>query len=337
MNAARILHTDKAKIKQWQEIIDHLWPIPYQTVPDLGEVIAHAWYPDGAIFPKIEERGKWLSHMSASTSSVFPANLVGIDLTNTREYNAMVNMIRNRSLAVNAISPEPIVAARLGMGNEVFTMMQNGIRRLQHFPQGLFYNIDHWYNLSLYMDSVKNPDITTQRDYVYDERAHYPNLLPSKPFIQCGLEPLSIYGAAVNEMLLQSNEGKIRIFPAIPDGWATSFKLLARGAFVVSSEMQKDGAIPGIFIESLNGNECRVVNPWTNSEIVVWSVSDKRKQVSHKVFEKNVIVFKTLPNQNYLVVPKGKEDMLKQTIYRSIQNDVPKTFYEATLGKSRNF
>jgi hypothetical protein len=275
--------------------------------------------------------------MSASTSSVFPANIIGIDQKNTREFNAMVNMINHRSPAVNAISPEPIVAARLKMGNNVLNMMQNGIRRLQHFPQGLFYNIDHWYNLSLYMDSVKAPDITTQRDYVYDERSHYPNKLPAKPFIQCGLEPLSIYGAAVNEMLLQSNEGKIRIFPAIPDGWATSFKLLARGAFVVSSEMQKGGVIPGIFIESLKGNECRVVNPWPDSEIAVWSLTDKRKQVGHKILEKNVIVFKTLPNQFYLVVPKGKEVMLKQTIYKGIQNDAPKLFFEATLGKSRNF
>jgi hypothetical protein len=337
INAARILRTDKAKIKQWQETIDHLWPIPYQTVPDEGEVIAHAWYPDGSIFPKVEERGPWLSHMSASTSSVFPSNLLGIDQKNNREYNAMATMIAHRSPKVNAISPEPIVAARLGMGNDVLKMMQNGIRRLQHFPQGLFYNIDHWYNLSLFMDSVQSPDITTQRDYIYDERAHYPNMLPAKPFIQCGLEPLSIYGAAVNEMLLQSNEGKIRIFPAIPDGWATSFKLLARGAFLVSSEMQKDGTIPGIYIESLKGNECRIVNPWPNSEVVIRNLGDENKQVSQKVMEKNVIVFKTLPDQSYLIVLKGKEHMLKQNIYKGIQNDAPKSFYEATLGKSRNF
>jgi hypothetical protein len=162
-------------------------------------------------------------------------------------------------------------------------------------------------------------------------------MLPAKPFIQCGLEPLSIYGAAVNEMLLQSNEGKIRIFPAIPDGWATSFKLLARGAFLVSSEMQKDGTIPGIYIESLKGNECRIVNPWPNSEVVIRNLGDKNKQVSQKVLEKNVIVFKTLPDQSYLIVLKGKEHMLKQTIYKGIQNDAPKSFYEATLGKSRNF
>ena len=337
INAAQILHEDKAKIKQWQQIIDHLWPIPYQTVPNVGEVIEHAWYPDGSIFPKLEERGPWLSHMSASTSSVFPANLMGIDQKDNREYNAMTTMIRHRSPAVNAISPEPIVAARLGLGNEVLKMMQNGIRRLQHFPQGLFYNIDHWYNLSLYMDSVKKPDITTQRDYVYDERAHYPNKLPAKPFIQCGLEPLSIYGAAVNEMLLQSNESKIRVFPAIPDDWATSFKLLARGAFVVSSEKQKDGTIPGIFIESLKGNVCRVVNPWPNSNISVICMDIKKKQINHKILEGTVIGFNTLSNHNYLIVPKGKESTLKQTIFKGIPNDSLKSFFEATLGKSRNF
>ena len=337
INAAKILRKDKAKIKEWQHIIDHLWPIPYRVVPEVGEVIEHAWYPDGSIFPKMAERGPWLSHFSASTSSVFPANLLGIDQKDKREFNAMTTMISHRSPTINAISPEPIVAARLGMGNEVLKMMNNGIRRLQHFPQGLFYNIDHWHKLSIYADSVKKPDITSQRDYVYDERTHYPNKLPAKPFIQTGLEPLSIYGATVNEMLLQSNEGKIRVFPAIPDGWATSFKLLARGAFEVSSEMLKDGTIPGIFIESQIGNECRVVNPWPNSKVVVWSLGEKRKQVNHKILDNNVIVFKTLPNQGYLVVPEGKGDMVNHTIYKGVKNDAPKSFYEAILGKSRNF
>lgn len=337
INAAKILRTDANKIKAWQQILNHLWPIPYQTVPDEGEVIAHALYPDGTIFPKIEERGKWLSHMSASTSAVFPANLIGIDQKDTREFNAMVNMLNHRSSSVNAISPEPIVAARLGMGNNVLTMMQNGIRRLQHFPQGLFYNIDHWYNLSLYMDSLKTPDITAQRDYIYDERSHYPNKLPAKPFIQCGLEPQSIYGAAINEMLLQSNEGKIRVFPAVPDNWATGFTLLARGAFVVSSERKKDGTIPGVFVESRKGNMCRLVNPWPGLEISVECLTEPGKKIRHKTDENNVIVFKTLPEQKYLVTPKGKEGKLIQTVYESSQNQAPKLFYELMLGKNRNF
>ena len=337
INAAKILNADPSKIKQWQFVIEHMWQLPYRTVPNLGEVIELAWYPNDSIFPKMNDHGRWLNAMSQNTSLVFPAGVIGIDQVSTREYKAVSNIVSHHSPTANAISPEPIVAARLGMGNDVLRMMQNGIRRLQHFPQGLFYNIDHWYNLSLYMDSLKTPDITVQRDYIYDERAHYPNKLPAKPFIQCGLEPLSIYGAAVNEMLLQSNEGKIRIFPAIPNGWATSFRLLARGAFMVSSERQKDGTIQGIYIESQKGNECRLVNPWADSEVAVWNIGEKNKNVSHKILEKNVVVFSTLPNQNYLIVPKGKEGLLKQTIYKGIQNDAPKSFFEATLGKSRNF
>lgn len=337
IQAARLLKTDQAKIKQWQHILDNLWPIPYQTVSIEGEVIAHAWYPDGSIFPKAEERGRWLSHMSASTSSVFPANLIGIDQKNTREFNAMVNMINHRSPDVNAISPEPIVAARLGMGNNVLNMMHNGIRRLQHFPQGLFYNIDHWYNLSIYMDSLKTPDITAQRDYIYDERSHYPNKLPAKPFIQAGLETHSIYGAAINEMLIQSNEGKIRLFPAVPDGWESSFTLLARGAFLVSSELKNDGTIPGVHIESRKGNICQLVNPWPGSEISIIGLSESKDLVKFKMIEKNVIVFKTSPGQKYLIVPKRNQRKLEQTVYESSPNNSPKAFYEAVLGKGRNY
>jgi hypothetical protein len=337
IQAARILKLDNARIKEWKHISENLWPIPYQFVPDQGEVIAHAWYPDGSIFPKIEDRGKWLSHMSASTSSVFPSNLIGIDSAESRQYNAMVNMLRHRSSAINAISPEPIVAARLGMGNEVLQMMQNGIRRLQHFPQGLFYNIDRWYNLSSYMDSLKKPDITAQRDYIYDERSHYPNTLPAKPFIQCGLEPQSIYGVAINEMLLQSHEGKIRVFPAVPDNWATAFTLLARGAFVVSSEITKNGTIPGVHIESRNGNICRIVNPWPGTELSVLHTGKQGKRINYKTEDINVVSFKTAADGTYLVVPKGKEDTLMQTVYESSPNQAPKTFFEAALGKGRNF
>jgi hypothetical protein len=337
IRAAQILRTDKTKIKQWQQIIDHLWPIPYRTVPQVGEVIEQAYYPDGSLFPKMEQRGPWLSHMSASTSSVFPANLIGIDQKNSRDYNAISNMIRHRSSAVNAISPEPIVAARLGMANEVLQMMQNGIRRLQHFPQGLFYNIDHWYNLSLYMDSLKSPDITAQRDYVYDERSQYKSGLPAKPFIQCGLEPLSIYGAAVNEMLLQSNENKIRIFPAMPDGWAASFKLLARGAFIVSAERKKDGTVSGVYVESQKGNECRIVNPFSSASNEFHITDNQNKVIKYSIQQGNVIVFKTQPGNSYLIVDKAMEKSIDQTIYKSEPNNLPKTFFEATLGKGRNF
>lgn len=335
--AAKLLNKDHDLISRWEHVVNHIWPIPYRSISDSIEVIEHAWYPDGTIFPKLKERGAWQGHMSASTSSVFPANLIGIKQKNTREFNAMVNMIKAHSPTINAISPDPIVAARLGMGNNVLRMMQDGIRRLQHFPQGLFYNIDHWYNLSVYLDSLKKPDISAQRDYIYDARAHYPNKLPAKPFIQCGLEPLSIYGTAINEMLLQSNDGIIRVFPSMPDEWKSSFKLLAKGSFLVSSELQKDGQIPGIYIESLQGNTCRLANPWQDKFADSIYVFENGQKIHFNKDINNDIEFNTSKGKSYLIVSKNTIGKFSLNIYKSMPNTMPKYFFEAVLGKERNY
>lgn len=336
IEAARILNIDKPKVKEWQHIIKHLWPIPFQKVPGIGEVMELAYNLDGSIYPIIEDHGTWTNHFSANTSIVFPANLIGLDEKGTREFNAALNVVKNHDPGKNAISPDPIVASRLGLGDVVLDRMTNGIRRLQHFPQGLFYNIDHWYNISRYMDSVKQPDITTQRDYIYDQRSKYPKGHPAKPFIQTGLEPLSIFSAAINEMLLQSNEGKIRVFPATPKGWAPAFKLAARGAFIVSSEKMEDGTIPAICVESIKGNVCKIVNPWINEEVDVWSISGEIKKAEVAKQKNNLIEFKTKINRSYLIIPKGK-DIEKEIIFDSNPNDSPKYFLEATLGKAKNF
>ncbi len=337
IKAAKLLKKDTDLITHWEHIITHIWPIPYRAISDSIEVIEHAWYPNGTLFPKLLERGAWQGHMSASTSSVFPANLIGIDQKNTREFKALVNMINEHSPSINAISPDPIVAARLGMGNNVLKMMQDGIRRLQHFPQGLFYNIDHWYNLSVYLDSLKKPEISAQRDYLYDSRSHYPNKLPAKPFIQCGLEPLSIYGTAVNEMLLQSNADKIRVFPAVPDQWETCFKLLAKGSFLVSSERQKDGLIPGIYIESLQGNICKISNPWKGISIDSIYVFENGQRINFETDINNDFEFNTSKGKNYLIVSKSTIKKYTLKNYASRPNKMPKYFFEATLGKDRNY
>ena len=336
IEAAQILNLDKNKIKEWQHIINHIWPIPYVEQSGVGETVHLAYHPDGSIYPGQELAGDWLNHFSANTLLVFPANIIGLDQEGSREFKAMVNTVKDHVPYRNAISPDPIVAARLGLGNVVIERLTEGIRRLQHFPQGLFYNIDHWYNLSLYADSLKQPDITAQRDYIYDERAHYPDGHPANPFIQCGLEPMSVIGAAVNEMLLQSNEEKIRIFPAVPEGWAPAFKLRARGAFVVSSKLREDGSIPGILIESQAGNVCTLVNPWKDVKVSVFRIDVERNSVSHKTKENDLIEFRTQPDASYVIFPEGKK-VGEITTFKGKRNEESKSFLEATLGKDRNF
>lgn len=69
--------------------------------------------------------------------------------------------------------------------------------------------------------------------------------------------------AGVQEMLLQSYSGTIRVFPAIPESWKdVSFKTLrAEGAFLVSAE-RKDGNVEQVEIVSEKGGVCRLENPF---------------------------------------------------------------------------
>jgi len=79
------------------------------------------------------------------------------------------------------------------------------------------------------------------------------------------LEGNFAFAAGIQEMLLQSHSGIVRIFPAIPEEWQqVSFnRLRAEGAFLISSVMDK-GEIVNIDIESEKGGEIRIFNPFKN-------------------------------------------------------------------------
>lgn len=71
--------------------------------------------------------------------------------------------------------------------------------------------------------------------------------------------------AAIQEMLLQSHTGIIRVFPAMPESWnsASFHNLRAIGAFLVSADY-RDGKIQQVNITSEKGGNLKVLNPFTN-------------------------------------------------------------------------
>jgi hypothetical protein len=77
-----------------------------------------------------------------------------------------------------------------------------------------------------------------------------------------GIENCSGVPATINEMLVQSHAGVMRVFPVWPKDQAASFgRLRTNGAFLVSSEWRA-GAVQTLTIESERGRECVVQNPW---------------------------------------------------------------------------
>ena len=74
---------------------------------------------------------------------------------------------------------------------------------------------------------------------------------------------------AVNEMLLQSYEGVIRLFPCWPADLDARFgSLRAVGAFLVSAEI-KGGVVGGVRILSEKGRRLTVQNPWAGKAVQV--------------------------------------------------------------------
>lgn len=113
--------------------------------------------------------------------------------------------------------------------------------------------------------------------------------------------------AAIMEMLLQSWDGRIRVFPAIPPAWreAAFHDLRAEGAFLVSA-LRRNGAVIWVQIISEKGRPCKLANPFPSPEMILEDLgSHKRTVVRGKTVE-----FTTKPNSSYRIygrTPAAKE------------------------------
>ena len=95
--------------------------------------------------------------------------------------------------------------------------------------------------------------------------------------------------------------------------------------------------MPGVFIESKKGGKCLLVNPWKDAKV---SIVDGRKsgaEVAYQVSSDGVIGFETKEGHNYFIKRFGTSDSLIPTNYFSVPNQLPKIFFEASIGKERNF
>ncbi|MFH1732273.1 MAG: hypothetical protein ABIF82_11575 [Planctomycetota bacterium] len=89
------------------------------------------------------------------------------------------------------------------------------------------------------------------------------------------LENVSGIPSVINEMLMQSYEDVIRIFPDWPAGRDARFgQLRADGAFLVSSEL-KGGQVQYVTIHSEKGRPCVIQNPWPGRAVSIQSAGEE--------------------------------------------------------------
>ena len=101
----------------------------------------------------------------------------------------------------------------------------------------------------------------------------------------------------INECLMQSYNGIIRLFPNWPETRDAQFKTLrAVGAFLVSCD-RRDGKIHALTIESEKGGTCRLYSPWPGAVVTVW----RDKQRVESTVDAGVVSFETAPAGTYEV------------------------------------
>ena len=109
-------------------------------------------------------------------------------------------------------------------------------------------------------------------------------------------EMFSVSGA-ISELLLQSVDGIIRLFPAWPKDENAKFETLrAIGGFLVSAE-QKSGKIQGLHITSTVGGKLRLFSPWERVECIN---HDRGTTKVIKVDASGIIQLSTRQGESYL-------------------------------------
>ncbi|NLX13786.1 MAG: hypothetical protein GXY44_09065 [Phycisphaerales bacterium] len=127
-------------------------------------------------------------------------------------------------------------------------------------------------------------------------------------------EPMTIEGgsaaaAAIMEMLIQSNNEIIRVFPALPDRWNDAYfsGLRTEGAFLVTSKLV-DGRISFIDLVSETGNTCVLRNPWGQGAVLQALDPDTGDPVGDQITLQGwQVQFATQPGGRYLLYPDDRK------------------------------
>lgn len=110
------------------------------------------------------------------------------------------------------------------------------------------------------------------------------------------LEGNFAFAAGIQEMLLQSHTGIIRLFPSVPKEWKDiSFhKLRAMGAFIVSAEMRA-GQIRHVTIEPEQGGLFKIAIPKDSKVTSIKGVEGK------ELFNDSILSFNTIKGQTVTI------------------------------------
>jgi hypothetical protein len=252
--AATRLETDRDRLARWKEVRQNLAPYP-----DVEGPYGRVW------LDVLDAPAEYVYNVPVTLAPVFPGEQVGLDLRKDQLELARRTARTVRLEGGNDLVWQPLARARLGMLD------------LDWFKREVRYCTTP---LGIANDRLR------QTGGRYRDETNYDYMMEMGVWT----ENLSL-PAVLNECLLQSYSGVIRLFPNTQNLGPASFRdLRAAGAFLVSAAWN-GSRVTALSIKSEKGAKVRLVNPWpTGKPQVVQQASGA--VWPHKV-EGELLVFET--------------------------------------------
>jgi hypothetical protein len=298
IEGARILGKDDRKLG-WEEVFAKLPNYP-RSRNQMGEIFvdcesADEMYNvsppvrlsrDGGRPSKVEgNHGAWMYYnLANSLVPVWPADEIDSDSPPDDNLTAIRTWMTIKLEGLNNLVSHHVVAARLGI-----------------IPYRDFIRDIRDRQMANGFETTRANRLTP--DFEYDE-GYFAYWTYGIYVENCGI-PL-----VINEMMLQSQGGIIRVFPAFdPYRRARFHHLRARGGFLVSAEVDR-GFVKWIEIETTVPGECRIRLPWPSGSM---NIVEKRTRmgVAHSI-EGNDVVISAKEGTVYRLEPRVK-------VHRSIE------------------
>ena len=262
VEASSVLETDGTERVQWKEVRENLAPYPKVKGP-YGEV----WL-DVENAP-----AEYIYNVPITLCPVFPAEQVGIGRGEEQLEIARRTARVVRLEGGNDLVYQPLIRARLGM---LDLKWFKGQVRYCILPDGV------------------SSDRVRQAGGRYKDSTSFDFMMPMGIWTENLALP-----AVLNECLMQSYTGTVRLFPNTRNLGPARFRnLRAAGAFLVSASF--DGRqISQVSLLSEKGKTVRLANPWKGASIRAARQRDGQSVPMHE--ENGVLVFATDPGETYRI------------------------------------
>ncbi|MCX6623507.1 MAG: hypothetical protein NTY38_21060, partial [Acidobacteria bacterium] len=370
IQAGKLAGHDPAELAQWQRRLDKLVPFrlaelratEYEqkngvTVHKGGIGSGKPLESKSVFLVGRDAKGQWVRNRFSDLTDkasyyglpdpelavVFPGNVVGLSQRGSELFRAAVTQVRlhptadvdpsagkpsnmeGRADQCMGWCPYPVVLARLGLTEELAAELLNSVSTWQMYPQGF----GHYGPYFVFRPEYDKRWLVNEPTEVGTRKKFH---VPTWQFRHFDIEAMPIVSCAINEMLLQSYDGAIRVCPAVPPKWDVRFELAAQGGFLVSAE-HAAGAIRFVSIVSKSGLECRLVRPWAGPvacrDMTTGHAVEFREKADH-------LLFATTAGHRYLLVRDAAElANWKAVEQRPAVRAEPRSLKNARLGRER--